>query len=354
MNNILSFLFRPSDAQCVKQSGFFDAKWYLSKYPDLNSAKIDPLEHYLKFGGYEGRFPSPHFDSKWYLSQYPDIDGLNPLVHYIRFGKKKGYKPLAALHHSRVAQSGEGGLFFSIIGQISSLVRRIIFLLIFKARKISWGITRNCNKIQELCSYSPQDDFPQVSVLMPTYGCFDNVEKSLKSMLEYPQKKTYEVLIINDNPAKDKHLLEWAQNQADLLKRNKAKVYTSSMNMGFVSSVNILSRKANGRWLFLLNDDTEICSLQWLDALADTILSDKNIGAVGSLLLFPGSHLVNHAVFIRSSVKMGRFGMGIFLNISIEIITVKIEREVPMLTGAAFFISKELFVELGRLDEGYR
>ncbi len=35
----------------------FDAEWYLSEYPDVAKAGIDPLVHYLDYGRREGRQP---------------------------------------------------------------------------------------------------------------------------------------------------------------------------------------------------------------------------------------------------------------------------------------------------------
>ena len=85
-----------SDEECVRRSGFFDQEWYLVKYPDVARARRDPLEHYLKRGGFEGRCASPYFDGGWYLREYPDDAQAreNPLVHYLRRGKKEGRKPL--------------------------------------------------------------------------------------------------------------------------------------------------------------------------------------------------------------------------------------------------------------------
>ncbi|UYO73873.1 hypothetical protein M0220_13445 [Halomonas qinghailakensis] len=75
----------------VANSGLFDAEWYLQAYPDIAEAAIDPIEHYLKMGAYEGRNPSEVFDTSWYLLYYQDVtnSGLNPLVHYIRYGQKE-------------------------------------------------------------------------------------------------------------------------------------------------------------------------------------------------------------------------------------------------------------------------
>jgi glycosyltransferase involved in cell wall biosynthesis len=78
--------------QTIIDSGLFDPDYYLSKNPDVKNAGIDPLEHFLNFGGVEGRNPSPKFDSSWYLEKYPDVKaaGINPLLHFLLYGKEEG------------------------------------------------------------------------------------------------------------------------------------------------------------------------------------------------------------------------------------------------------------------------
>ena len=81
-----------NDLMLMRSSSLFDEAWYLTKNPDVALAKIDPMRHYLLFGGLEGRDPSLHFCSAWYLTRYEDVNkaGINPLVHYLKYGKKEG------------------------------------------------------------------------------------------------------------------------------------------------------------------------------------------------------------------------------------------------------------------------
>ncbi|WP_276200187.1 class I SAM-dependent methyltransferase [Chelatococcus sp. XZ-Ab1] len=81
----------------VQSSGFFDAEWYLAQNPDVAGAGADPLDHFLLFGGQEGRAPSPAFSSSGYLTANPDVRdaGLNPLVHYLAHGRIEGRAPAA-------------------------------------------------------------------------------------------------------------------------------------------------------------------------------------------------------------------------------------------------------------------
>jgi len=79
----------------LRESGFFDEKWYLKEYPDVAKSGLDPVEHYLRVGVSEGKNPSPNFDTRWYLQCYPDVAAakMNPLLHYVKFGRHEGREP---------------------------------------------------------------------------------------------------------------------------------------------------------------------------------------------------------------------------------------------------------------------
>ena len=76
----------------IRSSTLFDPAWYLKNNPDVATARVDPLTHYLQYGGFEGRDPGPGFSSGGYLDTYKDVkqSGMNPLVHYLRYGMKEG------------------------------------------------------------------------------------------------------------------------------------------------------------------------------------------------------------------------------------------------------------------------
>ena len=83
----------------------FDGQFYLRANPDVAAARMDPLEHFLKYGQKErrqphplfdpahylagqsrarGRWTNPHplFDCEAYLKAHPDVTG-DPLEHYL-------------------------------------------------------------------------------------------------------------------------------------------------------------------------------------------------------------------------------------------------------------------------------
>ena len=76
----------------INKSGFFDAEYYIKNNADVGESGDDPLNHFTKYGGFEGRNPGPKFDTNYYNKQNPDViaSGINPLLHYILYGKKEG------------------------------------------------------------------------------------------------------------------------------------------------------------------------------------------------------------------------------------------------------------------------
>jgi hypothetical protein len=99
----LDWIFHPArsaEERAIRQSGLFNADWYLRRYPDVVNAGLEAMSHYLKFGAWEGRDPSPLFDTAWYKTKYPEVtrQELTALGHFVMVGAAKGYDPNPLFH----------------------------------------------------------------------------------------------------------------------------------------------------------------------------------------------------------------------------------------------------------------
>lgn len=85
----MSFLKRSTEYDLIAKSKYFNKRWYLRKYADVASKRVDPVTHYLEHGWKEGRNPGPKFSTELYLKNNPDVAAarINPLLHYERNGK---------------------------------------------------------------------------------------------------------------------------------------------------------------------------------------------------------------------------------------------------------------------------
>ena len=83
---IVATIDRWTARRAIKRSGLFDAAWYTMSYPDVVAARTDPLDHFLRQGWRENRWPGPNFDTAFYRHAHDDVAGINPLIHYVRHG----------------------------------------------------------------------------------------------------------------------------------------------------------------------------------------------------------------------------------------------------------------------------
>jgi Ca2+-binding RTX toxin-like protein len=85
----------------------FDATFYQSHRPDVYNAFVATAgstgltwaqfaeQHYDTFGRFEGSDPSASFNTSFYLSTYPDVAaaGINPFTHFLQFGSAEDRQP---------------------------------------------------------------------------------------------------------------------------------------------------------------------------------------------------------------------------------------------------------------------
>jgi len=77
----------------IKRSGWFDAGYYLLKYPDVRRADVDPIWHYLKIGWREGRYPSGKFEQVLAENAGSLAPDCNPLVGFLQNERTQLRKP---------------------------------------------------------------------------------------------------------------------------------------------------------------------------------------------------------------------------------------------------------------------
>lgn len=86
---------RLQTTRVLLKSGLFDADFYLKKYADIQSAQVDPLEHYIQHGDREGRMPNAFFFPHYYRREF--MVGApaerNTLEDYMESGERRGAKP---------------------------------------------------------------------------------------------------------------------------------------------------------------------------------------------------------------------------------------------------------------------
>ena len=139
-------LKRTLDARLIRSSDLFDPQWYLEHNPDIAQSGLNPVYHYLVYGGLEGRAPGPNFDSGWYMEKYEDVRSFkqNPLVHYLRYGQaeqRKCMPPAFSLRRLYDYSKEKGYIAFEDVPEQVYLHRP----------KVTGNFSRTLNEGEALC-----------------------------------------------------------------------------------------------------------------------------------------------------------------------------------------------------------
>lgn len=329
------------DMALLLESGLFDREFYLKQYPDVASAGIDPLKHFVLSGWSELRNPSLLFNTGYYLERYPDVRkvGMNPLLHYLLYGKGEGR--FISLYYERCAC----GQFIDIF-EISNGGERDEFLL----DKIQLDAVYHLNQHVEQevhvsilngqLSFS-QDDKPQVSIIIPVYN---NIDYTLRCIASLKRNITpsisYEVIIVDDMSSDG--------TEDILLRIDGIILIKNETNLGFVDSCNRGAQNARGEFVVFLNNDTLILP-GWVEEMIQTFTLIPDTGLVGSMLLYPDGRLQEAGGIIW------RDGSGWNYGHRDRPYNAKylFARDVDYCSGASVMLRRDLFNSVGCFSKDY-
>ena len=304
----------------IMESGLFDKNYYLKAYPNVKKSGMDPLIHYLFYGASEYKFPSPSFNLKRYLQEYPEIDknNLNPLIHYID-------------------NNSEG---FTMDKSPFVLRRQKII---------------DTNK--SLLSNYEFENEPLVSIIILNRNGLGHLQRLFEDFDKKTNYSNYEIIVV-DNASCDESV-EYLYS-LDL----PITVIENKENVSFSKGNNDAANIAKGEYLLLLNNDIEP-TYGWLNEMVGCILNNDNVGSVGPKLLFPyyedmenqgKSYCIQHAGVKfreeRTPYVYGPYHDNMYSTLVFSS-NVNHEKEVISNTAACLLVPKNIYMELGGLDENY-
>jgi hypothetical protein len=181
------------------------------------------------------------------------------------------------------------------------------------------------------------------------------LQNCLKSLYTLPQGVPFETIVV-DNASVD--------GAADMVAAEfpQVRLVRNSSNLGFSRANNQAAALAKGKYLFFINNDTELPALA-LRRFADYTAANPGVGMVGPRLVGPDGHyqvsyrrkptlraLLHRVSWLRWT-GLFRKAYREYRRETFEPTGVK---PVEVLMGAAVFLPRDAFESAGQWDEGYR
>ncbi|HAI6880448.1 TPA: glycosyltransferase [Escherichia coli] len=187
---------------------------------------------------------------------------------------------------------------------------------------------------------------PLVSVIIPTRNGIAHLRPCIESLIQKTQYANMEVIVM-DNQSDEEETLAYL---AHIEQVYGVRVISYDQPFNYSAINNLAVRNAHGDMICLLNNDTQVISIDWLDEMVSHLLR-PGVGVVGAKLYY-GNGLIQHA---GDAVGPGgcadHFHNGLSANDPGYQRRAVSAQELSAVTAACLLTHKELYLALGGLDE---
>ena len=201
---------------------------------------------------------------------------------------------------------------------------------------------------------------PDLSIIIVNWNGGELLRKCLRSILANPPAISYEVILV-DNASTDGSVavLRKDETTRELIAREQLHIVENVENTGFGRANNQAFALSRAPLIFLLNPDTEVTK-DAIDTLIATVNSGARVGACGPRILNPdGSVQISVWRNPPSAWEILLSQMKLYLLLPARMRGELLlgghwqhdrRRPVPMLSGAAILLKREVIDEVGGFD----
>lgn len=196
---------------------------------------------------------------------------------------------------------------------------------------------------------------PMISIVIPNKDHAADLKRCITSILEKSTYENYEIVVV-ENGSETKEIFEY---YTSLKEYDNIRVVTyekpegqNGFNYSAVNNFGV--KQTKGDYILLLNNDTEVITVNWMEELL-MYAQREDVGAAGAKLYY-GNKTIQHAGVVlqlgahrtagHSHYGQSRENLGYMGRLCYA-------QNVSAVTGACLLVKKSLFEEVGGLDESF-
>lgn len=190
----------------------------------------------------------------------------------------------------------------------------------------------------------------KATIILISYNSESFITDCLTSVFKADDISNSEV-IVWDNASSDTTVSKIKKNFPDVI------LHESANNIGFAAAINRVALMASGKYLVLLNPDTQV-EKRWLTTLLETLSKDGKVAAVNSKIkiLNNGKEYIQNAGSYLFDDGHARDRGAVVTDSKEQLYELdskyySLPKEVDAFCGASTALNKEVFLDLGGFDE---
>ncbi len=192
----------------------------------------------------------------------------------------------------------------------------------------------------------PQKE-PFVSIIIPTRNAKNYVQKCIESLYDLTTYKNFEVILI-DNGSDQQDAITYFAQLAQV--HENFRIIRDDRPFNYSAQNNLAVSQAEGEFIALLNNDTEIISPNWLSEMV-SIAVQPNVGAVGAKLLYDHNVIQHAGVILGLGGCAGHSHHMLASNLPGYFGRAALTQSMSAVTAACLVVQKDKFLEAKGLNE---
>ena len=191
---------------------------------------------------------------------------------------------------------------------------------------------------------------PKISVVIANKDHREDLHRCISSVLEKSTYDNYEIIVVENNST-GQEIFSYYEELKDE-ERVKLVTYKGGFNYSAINNLGV--SQASGEYVLLLNNDTEVISVNWLEELL-MYAQREDVGAVGGKLYYADKTIQHAGVVIglgahrtagHTHYKQPRQNLGYMGRLCYA-------QNVSAVTGACLMVKKKVYEAAGGLDESF-
>lgn len=191
---------------------------------------------------------------------------------------------------------------------------------------------------------------PKVSIVIANKDHVEDLRRCITSILTKSTYDNYEIIVVENNSTTQ----EIQEYYKELEKEDRVRIVTYKGAFNYSAINNLGVSEALGEYVLLLNNDTEVITVNWIEELL-MYAQREDVGAVGAKLYY-GDKTIQHAGVViglgahrtagHVHYKQPKQNLGYMGRLCYA-------QDMSAVTGACLMVKKSLYEELGGLDETF-
>ncbi|MBQ4259365.1 MAG: glycosyltransferase family 2 protein [Lachnospiraceae bacterium] len=203
---------------------------------------------------------------------------------------------------------------------------------------------------------------PKISIVIANKDHVEDLRRCVSSILEKSTYDNYEIVIVENNSTTEeikayyRELLEgeYAPDKLCVSANGIVKIVTYQGAFNYSAVNNLGVHHADGEYILLLNNDTEVITVNWMEELL-MYAQREDVGAVGAKLYYADKTIQHAGVVIglgahrtagHTHYKQHRQNLGYMGRLCYA-------QNVSAVTGACLMVKKSLYEQVGGLEEDF-